>query len=79
MKVIVHMFVKKVELDVEEGTTIGELKAIIHEHHEVPVDQQFFVHKGRRISGDDSKTLSELGVGEGDHGHIHFIIPPRGG
>ena len=79
MKVIVHTYVKKVELDVEEGTTIGELKAMLHEQSEIPVDQQFFVHNGRQISGDDSKTLSELGVKEGDRGHIHFIIPHRGG
>ena len=77
MKVTFHVFARDFELDFDETTTVGELKAILVEKSEIPANQQFWIHLGRRIEGDDSKTLSELGVKDG--GKVIFTIPPRGG
>ena len=75
MKVIVNVVVKNLELAVEDGTTMGELKVMIHQQHGVHVDQQRLFLKGRPIYEDDSTTLSELGVKDGDH--IHLILSYR--
>jgi hypothetical protein len=71
------LFATKV-VDVESGTTVGELKKLLLPLTRVPIDIMFLTH-GTRVLEDNSKQLNFYNVGEHDTITVSasFKFPPR--
>lgn len=58
--------------EVQPFTTVGDIKSNIFDRSEVEVHKQHLVFGGKRWD-DDSETLSNLGMIEGDH-TMHLVL-----
>ena len=66
---------KNITLDVEDGTTIGNIKEKIRDKEGIPVDQQRIVYNGKQL--EDDQTVGNYNIG--NECTLHLVLRLRGG
>jgi len=65
---------RKTALDVDESTTILDVKKELNEKEGIDVTQIRLIHQGKQTA--DASTLGSLGVKAGDQ--LHMVLALRG-
>ena len=75
MRIIVETLThKEIPLDVEQSTTIDQVKYLVREKEGIPPDQQRLIYEGKQL--EDGRTLSDYNIGEA--AKIWMILRLRG-
>ena len=66
---------KNITLDIDDSTTIGNIKEKIRDKEGIPVDQQRIVYNGKQL--EDDQTVGNYNIG--NESTLHLVLRLRGG